>query len=371
MIFNCSVHENSSAANGTDSERDMASGACRERDKERDVEPDMEHEMEPDMEPDMEGSELSRVAKERSGIGEDSRQIARTLVHQLGLILLATLASPLWAETLSGNTPPPGDAAYKPGDCVALEGKATQGGLLWGQVSPGAAVAIDDTEVPVLPDGSFVIGLGRNAPANQTLVVNASNLCVQEIAIKPRDYRIQRVEGVPQKTVTPPQEELDRIAREREWVRTAKAQRIERPDILAAVRTGMAWPAIGPISGVYGSQRVYNGTPGSPHYGVDVAVPKGHPVVAPAPGIVTLAQPDLFYSGGTVILDHGYGLSSSFLHMSAVLVEVGDELKTGDLIGKVGATGRATGPHLDWRMSWMDERVDPQLLVPPMPAKAK
>ena len=126
-------------------------------------------------------------------------------------------------------------------------------------------------------------------------------------------------------------------------------------------------PATGRISGVYGSQRVYNGTPGSPHYGVDVAVPTGHPVRAPGPGRVTLAEPDLFYSGGTVILDHGYGLSSSFLHMSALHVKVGDEVSTGDLIGEVGATGRATGPHLDWRMSWLNQRIDPQLLVPAMP----
>ncbi|MGD2008216.1 MAG: M23 family metallopeptidase, partial [Cellvibrionales bacterium] len=146
-----------------------------------------------------------------------------------------------------------------------------------------------------------------------------------------------------------------------------KAQRIPRPDWLLAVRAGLDWPAEGRISGVYGSQRFYNGTPGSPHYGVDVAVPTGHPVLAPGPGVITLAEPDLFYSGGTVILDHGYGLSSSFLHMSKLHVAVGDEVQPGDLIGEVGATGRATGPHLDWRMSWLDQRIDPQLLVPAMP----
>jgi len=249
-----------------------------------------------------------------------------------------------------------------------LQGPATQGGLLWGRAAPGATVSLDNTPVPVMPDGSFVLGLGRDAPPEQILTIEQANTCRQIIQVSPRDYRIQRVEGVPQKTVTPPEEELARIARERALVRSAKAQRLARPEFLLSVRQGMAWPAIGPISGVYGSQRVYNGTPGSPHYGVDVAVPKGHPVVAPAPGVVTLAEPDLFYSGGTVILDHGYGLSSSFLHMSAVEVRVGDELATGDLIGAVGATGRATGPHLDWRMSWLNERIDPQLLVPPMPA---
>lgn len=252
-------------------------------------------------------------------------------------------------------------------DCVALEGHATQGGLLFGQVAPGTEVRLGEQIVPVLDDGHFLLGLGRDAPPEMTLSVVGDNACSQSIAIARRDYRIQRVNGVPQQTVTPPPEQLERIRREAALVRAAKAKRYFRPDWFLAVMEGMSWPAIGPISGVYGSQRVYNGTPGNPHYGVDVAVPTGTPVVAPAPGVVTLAEPDLFYSGGTVILDHGYGLSSSFLHMSAVSVAVGDELEVGDEIGRVGATGRATGPHLDWRMSWMDQRVDPQLLVPPMP----
>lgn len=253
--------------------------------------------------------------------------------------------------------------------CVALTGDATQGGLLFGQVPSGASVQLGDQPVPVLADGQFVLGLGRDAPAEITLRVSTDSECRQTLVIRQRDYRIQRVNGVPQKTVTPPPEQLERIRRERELVRAAKAQRYYRPDWFAATRAGMAWPVEGPISGVYGSQRIYNGTPGSPHYGVDIAVPTGTPVRAPSPGIVTLAETDLFYSGGTIILDHGYGFSSSFLHMSRIDVAVGDELETGDIIGAVGASGRATGPHLDWRMSWFNERIDPQLLVPPMPAK--
>ena len=252
-------------------------------------------------------------------------------------------------------------------NCVDLMGDPRQGGLLWGRALPGAQVALDDTAVPLLPDGSFVLGLGRDAPPQQTLVIENDLLCVQTLRVTQREYAIQRVDGVPQKTVTPPAEVLERIARERETVRQAKARRIERPEWLLAVHTGLLWPATGRISGVYGSQRVYNGTPGSPHYGVDVAVPTGHPVVAPGPGLITLAEPDLFYSGGTVILDHGYGLSSSFLHLSKLHVAVGEEVQAGDLIAEVGATGRATGPHLDWRMSWLNQRVDPQLLVPAMP----
>jgi murein DD-endopeptidase MepM/ murein hydrolase activator NlpD len=252
--------------------------------------------------------------------------------------------------------------------CADLAGDFRQGGLLWGQVTPSAHVALDDASILVLPNGTFVLGLGRDAPKEQVFsVVAEGQRCTQTVAVAQRQYNIQRVEGVPQKTVTPPNDVLERIARERALVRKAKAQRIERPELLEAVQAGLSWPATGRISGVYGSQRFYNGTPGSPHYGVDVAVPTGHPVVAPGPGVITLAEVDLFYSGGTIILDHGYGLSSSFLHLSKLHVAVGQEVQRGDLIGEVGATGRATGPHLDWRMSWLNQRVDPQLLVPAMP----
>ncbi len=255
--------------------------------------------------------------------------------------------------------------------CLALQGELTQGGLIWGKVAPGSQVFLDDQPLAVLADGTTFAGFGRDAAgqAELRLVSPDSTIpeCRQPLQISKREYNIQRVEGVPQRTVTPPQEQLDRIARERALVASAKGQRIDRPDILNATLGEFVWPVMGPISGVYGSQRVYNGKPGNPHYGVDVAVPTGTPVYAPAPGVVTLAENDLFYSGGTVILDHGYRLSSSFLHMSKVTVEVGQVLSAGDLLGEVGATGRATGPHLDWRMSWGPHRIDPQLLVPPMP----
>ncbi len=248
--------------------------------------------------------------------------------------------------------------------CIDLAGEAIEGGLIWGRVQPGTAVRLDDEALPVLPDGRFFAGFHRDAPERAVLRVGED--CEVPISVEQREYRISRVEGVPQRTVTPPPEQLERIRRERELVRVAKAQLIDRPDWVMQIDGGFRWPLTGRISGVYGSQRIYNGTPGSPHYGVDVARPTGTPVLAPAAGRVTLAEPDLFYSGGTVILDHGYGLSSSFLHLSALHVRVGDELEPGDLLGEVGATGRATGPHLDWRMSWRNRRIDPQRLVPPM-----
>lgn len=250
-------------------------------------------------------------------------------------------------------------------NCPQLEGRFEQGGLVWGQLDENRSLKLNDLPVPVLPDGTFVVGFGRDAPASLTLKIGEVLSCV--IDISSREYRISRVEGVPQRTVTPPEAQLERIRRERERVRAAKAQRLVRPDLLIAVRKGLAWPVTGRISGVYGSQRFYNGKPGSPHYGVDIAQPTGTPVLSPGPGVITLAEQDLFYSGGTVILDHGFGLSSSFLHMSRIDVSVGDEVKTGDPLGAIGATGRATGPHLDWRMSWLNHRIDPQLLVPPMP----
>ena len=258
---------------------------------------------------------------------------------------------------------PPAFAQSLP--CPDLEGDFQPGGLLWGRVAPETSLAFNGVDVPVLADGIFLLGLGRDAPETLALEIDDELTCT--IDIKRREYRISRVEGVPQRTVTPPEEQLARI-RARATARTfSKSEARATARFLEAVKSGLAWPVTGRISGVYGSQRFYNGKPGNPHYGVDVARPTGTPVLSPGPGVITLAEPDLFYSGGTVILDHGYGLSSSFLHMSRIDVRVGDEVQTGDPIGAIGATGRATGPHLDWRMSWFNQRIDPQLLVPPMP----
>jgi murein DD-endopeptidase MepM/ murein hydrolase activator NlpD len=253
------------------------------------------------------------------------------------------------------------------GQCVEFSGKLQQGGFIWGQVSPGSEVSLAGKPLDVLNDGTTFAGFGRDAPTTAELVVTGPRPCSETLQVARREYNIQRVEGVPQKTVTPPPEQLERIRREGALVANARAPRLDRPDLLASVLAGFIWPVQGPISGVYGSQRFYNGEPRRPHFGVDVAAPEGTIVRAPAVGLVTLAEPDLYFSGGTVILDHGYRLSSTFLHMSEVSVQVGDELEPGDIIGAVGATGRATGPHLDWRMNWRQERIDPQLLAPPMP----
>ena len=248
-----------------------------------------------------------------------------------------------------------------PAVALELEGPLLQGGVVIGQVAPGTPVSLDGHALRVSEDGLFVIGFDRDSPQSHTLVAGAET---RELAIKQREYAIQRVTGIAQNIMSPSAADLERIAREQRLVNAARGRDDPRSDFAA----GFSWPILGPISGVYGSQRFYNGTPSRPHFGVDVAAPTGAPVHAPAPGIVTLAEPDLFYSGGTIIIDHGHELSSSFLHLSKVLVSVGQRVETGTLIAQVGATGRATGPHLDWRMNWRDARVDPQLLAGAMPA---
>jgi murein DD-endopeptidase MepM/ murein hydrolase activator NlpD len=246
---------------------------------------------------------------------------------------------------------------------LELEGPLTQGGVVIGRVAPGTPVALDGKALRVSPEGLFVIGFDRDAPRTQTLRAGSET---RELAIARREYRIQKVTGIPQRIMEPTPDDLARIEREQQLVTAAR----ERDDARTDFAAGFAWPITGPISGVYGSQRFYNGEPSRPHFGVDVAAPVGATVRAPAPGLVTLAEGDLFYSGGIVIIDHGHQLSSSFLHLSKVLVKAGQQVARGDVIAEVGATGRATGPHLDWRMNWRDARVDPELLAGPMPRPA-
>lgn len=245
-----------------------------------------------------------------------------------------------------------------------LTGHLTQGGMVIGRVEPGSQVQLDDRSVKVSKEGVFVLGFDRDAAATMELVVQATGAQRrrQTLDIERRSYNIQRIEGIAKKIMSPGEEQLKRIRSEAAQVRKARARILERQDFSGAFK----WPLLGPITGVFGSQRVYNGAPGRPHYGVDVAAPIGTPVSTPAPGTVTLAHPDMFYSGGTLIIDHGHGVSSTLMHLSKVLVKEGDEVEPGDIVAEVGAGGRATGPHLDWRMNWYKARIDPQLLVDAM-----
>lgn len=236
-----------------------------------------------------------------------------------------------------------------------------QGQLVVGRVAAGAQVTLGERDVHVGNDGVFVFGLERDAPPNVTLRVRYRDgtTVTRNIAVTKREYHIERVEGLPQKTVTPDPETAARI--EREQARVAEARK--RDDAREDFMHGFALPVAGArISGVYGSQRIDNGTPKAPHLGLDMAVPEGTPIHAPAAGVVTFAAPDLVLTGGTVLIDHGFGLSSSFLHMSRLDVKVGERITRGQVIGAAGMTGRATGPHVHWGFNWFAVRLDPALL---------
>ena len=237
--------------------------------------------------------------------------------------------------------------------------------MVIGRTSPGAGVEVMGRRLAVDGGGYFVFGLDRDAPAHVAVSVRHPDgrLEVLPLAVKARHYDVQRVDGVPQRTVTPSAEDQQRIDSDNRLLRAARASDLDRSDFLS----GFSWPLRGPITGVFGSQRIYNGQPRQPHYGVDIKAAVGTAVRAPAPGRVTLVHPDMFYSGGTLILDHGRGISSTFIHLNRILVREGQEIRRGDVLAEVGMTGRATGPHLDWRMNWFDQRIDPQLLVGPMP----
>jgi murein DD-endopeptidase MepM/ murein hydrolase activator NlpD len=249
---------------------------------------------------------------------------------------------------------------------VDLKGNAVQGGLIFGQATPGSSLTLDGKAIPISSQGQFVIGFGRDETGTRQLrVVSAEGEVFQkDLTVETREYAIERVDGLPPKTVTPDPSSAARIKEDGRMVTTARQHRENQ----AFYASGFDWPAKGRISGVYGSQRVLNGEPRRPHFGMDIAAPNGSDVYAPADGLITMTHADMYFSGGTIILDHGQGLSSSFLHLSKILVETGTFVKQGDLIARVGSTGRASGPHLDWRMNWLDRRVNPQPLLGPMNA---
>ncbi len=245
---------------------------------------------------------------------------------------------------------------------LQLKGEMTQGSLIRGQVPVGHQVWLNDIPLKISADGYFAFGFGRDAKLTPQIkwLDNKGELHVKLLKLQVRTYNIQKIEGIPSQYVSPPKEVSERIKRDNRQVAIARTLNDDRSDFYQ----DFIWPAAGPISGVYGSQRVFNGTPKRPHFGVDVASPTGSPVYAPADGIVTLFVADMYYSGGTMIIDHGHGVSSTFLHLSKGHVVAGTSVKQGDLVAEIGATGRATGAHLDWRINWFKERLDPALLVP-------
>lgn len=245
------------------------------------------------------------------------------------------------------------------------QGAFVQGGIVFGKTDAGNRVLLDGEAIDTIAeDGSFILGFPRDYEGPAKITIRHEDGSVETFSheIVDREFNIQRIDGLPKKMVTPDPEVMNRIKADSRQAREARKERFAEK----FYNSGFIWPVVGPISGVYGSQRILNGEPRSPHWGVDVAVPTGTPVVAPADGIVTLAHPDMYFSGATLFLDHGLGMVSAFLHLSEINVKVGDVVRQGDVIGKVGASGRATGPHLDWRINVGPVRVDAQLLVPPM-----
>ena len=259
----------------------------------------------------------------------------------------------------------PGLAAAESGPNLELQGPMKQGSLVIGMAAPGARATLDGAALPVAESGLFAFGFDRDhGPAARLVLSYPDGTSIERrLEVAPREWAIQRIDGLPQKYVTPPPETLARIAKERKLKTAARAARIG--DTWFA--QPFIWPATGPITGVFGSQRIYNGEPRRPHYGVDVAAPTGTPIVAPQAGVVTLAEADMYFEGGLAFLDHGHGVTSVMMHMSRVDVEAGQRVEQGETIGAIGATGRATGPHLHWGMFWRGAQIDPQTLVGPMP----
>lgn len=243
---------------------------------------------------------------------------------------------------------------------MTLPATVQQGQLVIGRATVGSQVTVGERTTRVDNEGRFVFGIERDAPESLIVAIRRPDGSTErhQIAVTQRQYRIERVDGLPQHTVTPNPELARRIAEEQARVADARRRDDDRDDYAG----GFDRPAQGRISGVYGSQRIDNGVPKSPHYGLDIAVPTGTPVKAPAAGIVSFAAPDLILTGGTVLIDHGHGLTSSFLHLSRIDVKVGDRVERGEVFAKAGATGRASGPHVHWGFNWFDMRLDPALL---------
>ncbi|HHW4678015.1 MAG TPA: M23 family metallopeptidase [Xylella sp.] len=240
--------------------------------------------------------------------------------------------------------------------------RVSQGALVIGTVPPGSQVEYAKRMLGVNEKGQVVFGVGRNEIGPLILRVQSPHETAKHIRITvtTRTWPVEVVNGVPPKTINPPPAIAARIKREQAQITDARQRNDARSDFAQP----FIWPVQGRISGRFGSARIYNGQPaGNGHSGMDIAASTGTPVKAPAAGVITFAAPDLYLTGGTVLLDHGYGVSSNFLHLSRIDVKVGDQVHQGQVIGAVGATGRATASHLHWGMNWFDVRVDPLLVL--------
>ena len=240
---------------------------------------------------------------------------------------------------------------------VEFNGKFIQGHFIIGKTDPNSKIKIDKKQVKVSKDGYFAFGLDRDRKYDVVITIEKDG-AKKNITkkVQKRKYNIQRIDDLDEKQVTPPEEVYERIKLENKLIAEARAIETDldffKDKFIIPVDDAI-------ITGVYGSQRILNGKPKWPHYGLDFAQKEGTPVKAMLDGIVTLAEPDLYYSGGTLIFDHGHGISTLYMHMQKIFVKKGQKIKQGEVIGTVGSTGRATGPHLDIRLNWFGTRLDP------------
>ncbi|MBI3517231.1 MAG: M23 family metallopeptidase [Proteobacteria bacterium] len=265
-----------------------------------------------------------------------------------------TLAALLLVATAAAGTEAPAPLRF--------DGAPVQGALVRGWAPPGTSLALRGKNVRVDADGAFVLGFGRDeaGPVPLEITPPQGPARTERLAVARREWPIQRIDGLPPGQVTPDTAALERIRAEQTRLDAARA--VDSPE--QGFRGPFTWPASGPISGVYGSQRVLNGQPRAPHVGLDIAGPEGAPVRAPAAGVVRLAEPDLFFLGGTVILDHGHGVTTLYAHLSAVAARPGQRLGPGDALGRIGKTGRVTGAHLHFALYWQGIALDPAGLLP-------
>ena len=243
---------------------------------------------------------------------------------------------------------------------VEFNGKFIQGHFIVGQTEKKSKILIDKKEIKVSKDGYFVFGIGRDRKLD--LVITKISDGKKERIIKKiykRKYQIQRIDGLDEKKVTPPEEVYNRIKEENNRIGKARSKNSD----LVFFKNQFIMPVKGIVTGVYGSQRILNGKPKWPHYGIDIAAEKGTKIKSSGSGVVTMAEDDLYYTGGTIIMDHGHGISTIYSHLEEVMVNVGDEIKQGNVIGTVGSTGRSTGPHLDFRVNWFQTRLDPMTIL--------
>ena len=251
---------------------------------------------------------------------------------------------------------------FIPTNSIAIEftGKFLQGHFIIGKTDPTAKIIIDKKQVKVSEDGFFVFGLDRDRKFDLTItkIINGKKDKIIKKVLK-RKYNIQRIDGLEESKVTPPESVYKRIKEENNKIGEARAINSDLPFF----KNQFIMPVEGIISGVYGSQRILNGKPKWPHYGIDIAAKQGTMIKSSGSGIVTMAEDDLYYTGGTIIMDHGHGISTIYSHLENVMVSVGDKINQGDIIGTVGSTGRSTGPHLDFRVNWFQTRLDPMSVI--------